>query len=187
MFSTSSGGGHITTVVSGSGSSAMVVDNLAYENQNGQITNSANDGAWDIIIAPPHAASYEWGLAVAGSVVVYELDCPVIKIITPTSRVAAGGSELLAPLFIASNPLASQAITEYQFYDSGTGGAANDSFLLNGSNVFANSAANAVTISTSDLSGLSLQAGNYAGVDTVDVRASTAHIGATGRNLLSLS
>jgi hypothetical protein len=171
MFSTSSGGGHITTVVSGSGSSAMVVDNIAYENPNGQITNSANDGAWDVIIAPPHAASYEWGLAVAGSVVVYELDCPVIKITTPTSRVAAGGGELLAPLFIASNPLASQAITEYQFYDSGTGGAANDSFLLNGSKVFANSAANAVTISASDLSGLSLQAGNSAGVDTVDVRA----------------
>ena len=59
VFKTSSSSGHIATVVSGSGGSAMVVDNIAYENQNGQITNSANDGAWDIIIAPPHAASYE--------------------------------------------------------------------------------------------------------------------------------
>ena len=96
VFMTSSYSGHITTVVSGSGGSAMVLDNIAYENQNGQITNSANDGAWDIIIAPPHAASYEWGLAVPGSVVVYELDCPTIRITTPTSKVAAGGSEQLA-------------------------------------------------------------------------------------------
>ena len=108
VFVTSSYSGHITTVVSGSGGSAMVVDNIAYENQNNQITNSANDGAWDIIIAPPHPASYEWGLAVAGSVVVYELDCPIIRIITPTSRVAAGASEQLTPLFIASNPVAAR-------------------------------------------------------------------------------
>ena len=81
---------------------------MAFEDQNGHITNSANDGAWDIIIGQPHAASYEWGLAVPGSVVVYELDCPIIKIVTPTSRAACGGSLQLAPLFIASNPLASQ-------------------------------------------------------------------------------
>lgn len=171
VFKTSSSSGHIATVVSGSGGSAMVVDNIAYENQNGQITNSANDGAWDIIIAPPHAASYEWGLAVPGSVVVYELDCPIITIITPTNSVAAGGSEQLAPLFIASNPLASQAITEYQFYDTRTGGAANDSFLVNGSNIFANSATNAVTVDASDLSTVRLQAGNTGGIDTIDVRA----------------
>jgi Putative Ig domain len=171
LFKTSSGSGHITTVVSGSGSSAMVVDNIAFENGNGQITNSANDGAWDIIIGQPHSASYEWGLAVAGSVVVYQLDCPIIKIVTPSSRVAAGGTEQLAPLFLATNPLAGQAITEYQFYDSGTGGAANDSFSVNGSNVFANSAANAFNVSASDLANLSLQAGNSAGVDTISVRA----------------
>jgi hypothetical protein len=170
MFSTSSSG-HITTVVSGSGSSAMVVDNMAFENGNGQITNSANDGAWDIIIGQPHAASYEWGLAVAGSAVVYELDCPVIKVVTPSSRVAIGDTEQLAPLFLATNPLASQAITEYQFYDNGTGGAANDSFSLNGANVFANSAANAFTVSAADLANLSLQAGNSAGADTISVRA----------------
>jgi Putative Ig domain len=171
MFSTSSGSGHITTVVSGSGSSAMVVDNMAFEDQNGHITNSANDGAWDVIISQPHDANYEWSVAAPGSVVVYELDCPTIKVVTPTSRVAVGGSIQLGPLFIASNPLASQAITEYQFYDSGTGGAANDSFLVNGSNVFANSAANAVTVNAADLSSLSLQAGNTAGTDTIAVRA----------------
>lgn len=171
MFSTSSGSGHITTVVSGSGSSAMVVDNMAFQDGSGHITNSANDGAWDIIIGQPHDASYEWSLAVPGSVVVYELDCPIIKIVTPTSRVAIGGSIQLAPIFLATNPLASQAITEYQFYDTGTGGAANDSFLLNGSNVTANSAADAFTVNASDLSNLRLQAGNSAGTDTIAVRA----------------
>ena len=171
VFMTSSYSGHITTVVSGSGSSAMVLDNMAFEDQNGHITNSANDGAWDIIIGQPHAASYEWGLAVPGTVVVYELDCPTIRIVTPTSRAACGGSLQLAPLFIASNPLASQDITEYQFYDGGTGGAADDSFLLNGSNVFAHSAANALTVNASDLSSLSLQAGDSAGTDTIAVRA----------------
>jgi len=62
MFSTSSGGGHITTVVSGFGSSAMVVDNLAYENQSGQITNSANDGAGisSLLRRMPPATSGDW-------------------------------------------------------------------------------------------------------------------------------
>src|ERR1700720_4655413 len=59
VFMTSSYSRHITTVVSGSGSSAMVLDNMAFEDQNGHITNSANDGAWDVIIGQPHAASYE--------------------------------------------------------------------------------------------------------------------------------
>jgi len=187
LFKTSSGSGHITTVVSGSGSSAMVVDNIAFENGNGQITNSANDGAWDIIIGQPHSASYEWGLAVAGSVVVYQLDCPIIKIVTPSSRVAAGGTEQLAPLFLATNPLAGQAITEYQFYDSGTGGAANDSFSVNGSNVFANSAANAFNVSASDLANLSLQAGPTRPASTPSRCApSTAPIGATGGNSPSI-
>ena len=59
VFMTSSYSGHITTVVSGTGGAAMVVDNMAFEDPNGQITNSANDGAWDIIISQPHAASYD--------------------------------------------------------------------------------------------------------------------------------
>src|ERR1700732_1001167 len=75
----------------------------------------------------------------------------------------SGWKRQLAPLFIASNPVASQAITEYQFYDTGTGGAANDRFLVNGSNIFANSATNAVTVDASDLSTVSLQAGTSGG------------------------
>ena len=172
VFETSSTSGHITTVVSGSGSSAMLVDNITYIYQNGQIANAANDGsANDIIISAPPLASQEFNQAVAGSVVVYELDCPVISVATSSSSVAAGDKLALASLFTATNPLASQAITEYQFYDTGTGGAAGDSFALGSVGYIDHSAADALTISSSALSALDVLAGISAGTDTVDVRA----------------
>ena len=106
LFQTSAASGHITTVVSGSGNTAMLVDNLAFAGQNGQILNAANDGSpYDILIAAPHPATQEWSVALPGSVVVYELDCPVITVTDPNSTVPVGGSEQLASLFTASNPL----------------------------------------------------------------------------------
>jgi hypothetical protein len=164
-FETTSGGGHITTVVSGSGSSAMVVDNAVMGN------NSANDGSSaDIVIAAPHAASQEWAQAAAGTVVVYELDCPNITTTTASSAVATGKTEALSPLFTAANPLASQAITEYQFYDTGTSGATG-SFLVGNTDDVATSAAGAVTVGASALSSVDFLAGNSSGTDTVEVRA----------------
>ena len=172
VFETSGNSGHITTVVSGSGSSAMLVDNITYVNQYGQITNPANDGSPnDIIIAAPHAASQEWAQAVAGSVVVYELDCPIITVTTAVSTVAAGTTVALAALFSASNPLASQAVTEYQFYDVGTGGAASDSFMVGNADEVSHSAASAITVNASALSTVDLLGGTSAGTDTVEVRA----------------
>ncbi len=54
VIGTPGGGGHITTCVSGSGSTAMLVDNITYVNGSGQITNSAHDGSGsDIIVAAP--------------------------------------------------------------------------------------------------------------------------------------
>ena len=41
VIGTPGGGGHITTCVSGSGSTAMLVDNITYENGAGQILNSS--------------------------------------------------------------------------------------------------------------------------------------------------
>ncbi len=172
VFETSATSGHITTVVSGSGSTAMLVDNITYVNGSGQIVNSANDGSPnDIIVAAPHIASQEWAMAVPGSVVVYELDCPTITVKTATSVVSAGRTEALSPLFTAANPLASQAITEYQFYDTGTGGAANDSFLVGSTDDIGHSAATAVTVNASALSSVDLLAGNTSGSDTIMVRA----------------
>jgi hypothetical protein len=172
VFETSATSGHITTVVSGSGSSAMLVDNITYVNQNGQIVNSANDGsANDIIISAPHLASQEWAMAVPGSVVVYELDCPIITVTTPTLTDAAGKTAALAPLFSASNPLAGQAITEYQFYDVGTGGATFDSFMVGSTDEIGRAAAHAITVNASALSTVDLLAGSSSGTDTIDVRA----------------
>jgi hypothetical protein len=168
VFETSATSGHITTVVSGSGSSAMLVDNITYVNGSGAIVNSANDGsASDIVIAAPHLASQEWAQAVPGSVVVYELDCPIIDVKTQVSSVAAGGKEALSPQFSATNPLASQAITEYQFYDT----AASDGFLVGSTDLSAHSAATAITVSAASLASTDLVAGATTGTDTVEVRA----------------
>lgn len=172
VFETSANSGHITTVVSGSGSSASLIDNMTFVDQNGQIENSAYDGSSsDIVIANPHPANQEWAMAVPGSVVVYELDCPFIAVTTPTSTVAADGTEALAPLFNATNPVASQNVTEYQFYDTATGGAGAGSFIINNTDEVAGSAANPVTVSAAALSGTDFVAGNSGGTDTIDVRA----------------
>jgi Putative Ig domain len=168
VFETSASSGHITTVVSGSGSSAMLVDNITYVNGSGGIVNSANDGSSsDVVIAAPHLASQEWAQAVAGSVLVYELDCPIINIKTPVSSVAARGTEALAPQFSAINPMASQAITQYQFYDT----AVSDSFLVGSANLSAHSAATAITVSAAALAATDLLAGATTGGDTIEVRA----------------
>ena len=171
VFNTSASSGHITTVVSGSGSSAMVVDNAAFVNTSGNIVNSANDGSPnDIIIAGPHAASQEWSLAVTGSVVVYELNCPIITANSASSDLAVGTLEPLSLLFTASNPNTSQAITNYQFYDCGTGGAI-DSFMVGGIDCVSQSAATAITASATALSGVNLVAGSSAGTDSISIRA----------------
>jgi Putative Ig domain len=168
VFETSATSGHITTVVSGSGSSAMLVDNITYVNGSGGIVNSANDGsAADIVIAAPHLASQEWAQAVPGSVVVYELDCPIIDVKTQVSSVAAGGKEALATQFSATNPVASQAITQYQFYDT----AGSDSFLVGSTDLSAHSAATAITVSAASLASTDLLAGATTGTDTIEVRA----------------
>ncbi len=172
LFKTSSTSGHITTVVSGAGSSARVVDNAYFVNSSGQIVNSAHDGSpSDIIIAGPHLASQEWARAVAGSVVVYELNCPIVTAKYASSEVAAGALQQLSLLFTASNPRKSQAITEYQFYDCGTGGAVDDSFMVGGIDYVSHLAANALTVSASALSSVSLLAGTSPGTDSISVRA----------------
>jgi hypothetical protein len=60
VIGTPGGGGHITTCVAGSGSTATLVDNITYMS-GGQIQNAAKDGSSnDVIVAAPHAAVQEW-------------------------------------------------------------------------------------------------------------------------------
>ncbi|MBF0562577.1 MAG: hypothetical protein HQL37_11265, partial [Alphaproteobacteria bacterium] len=121
-FETTDGGGHITTVVSGSGNSAKLVDNIVYTNSQGTITNPANDGsANDVTIATPHLASNEFAGTDGSNAVIYELDTPVVTATANVVTVATKGSSTLGSMFKATNPLASQAITQYQVYDSTSG------------------------------------------------------------------
>jgi len=166
-FVTTSGGGHITTVVSGKGSSAMLIDNITYENGNGSIQNAANDGsANDVLIASPHAATQEFNGVNPSDVVVYELDTPVVTDLVSAVSLTGRTSDALAPLFAVSNPLASQAITEWQVYDSNSG----DSITVGGvSQSGDHSAASCVTVTS--LSTVALLAGASACSDSIDVRA----------------
>ena len=165
-FGTSGGGGHITTCVSGSGSTAQLIDNITYVDGSGHIQNGANDGsANDILIASPHAASQEWSGVQATSVVIYALDAPLVTDSVAAESLKAGASASLTALFSARDP-AHKAVTAFQVYDT----ASSDRLVLNGAVVSAHSAASAA--SASSLSAVSLLAGSTAVADTLEVRAS---------------
>lgn len=159
------GGGHITTCVSGFGSNAMLVDNATYVNDSGQVTNLANDGSSsDIIVAAPHPASQEWSGVAASSVVIYELDTPIVAAAVASGILAPRASEGLGPLFSVSDP-ASNTITQWQVYDT----ASSDMLVVGGSDYGDHSAASALTVAS--LSSVSLLAGATATTDTLEVRA----------------
>ncbi|MFL5254947.1 MAG: hypothetical protein ACJ8AI_19045 [Rhodopila sp.] len=161
----SNGGGHITTCVSGSGRTAMLVDNTTYVYSNGTIQNVANDGSSsDILIAKPHLASQEFATAVMSTVVIYQLDTPVVSGTSANVSLACGKSVSLGPLFTVIDP-AKNAITQWQVYDT----ASTDSLLCNGICSANHAAATALTVSS--LSSVSLLAGSTATTDTLDVTA----------------
>ena len=165
VIGTPGGGGHITTCVSGSGSTAMLVDNITYVNGQGQILNPANDGSSsDILIAAPHPASQEWAGVQASSVVIYELDTPVVTPKVSSDSLACLASQPLASLFTATDP-ANKPITGWQIYDT----AASDQLVLNGTAYNDHSAASA--LAATSLTSVSLLAGATATTDTLEVRA----------------
>lgn len=164
-FETTSGTGHITTCVSGSGSTAMLVDNATYVSASGQIENPANDGSSsDIIIQPPLAASQEFTGVSASTVVIYELDTPIVTTDVSSDSLACLASQSLGSLFSATDP-ANKTITSWQVYDTATG----DMLVLNGTDYSDHSASDALTAAT--LASISLLAGSTATTDTLDVRA----------------
>jgi len=165
VIGTPGGGGHITTCVAGSGSTAMLVDNITYVNSNGSVQNSANDGSGsDVTISAPHAASQEWSGVQATSVVIYELDTPIVTDKVTADTLAYLASQSLGSLFAATDP-ASKAITEWQVYDT----ASTDGLTLGGSTYQDHSASNALTAAS--IASVGLLAGSAATTDTVEVRA----------------
>ena len=167
VFTPAGGGGHITTCVSGSGSTAMLVDNITYENSRGHITNLANDGsASDIVVSAPHPASQEFSGVAASSVVIYQLDTPVIADKLAAYNLVPGKSIALSTLFAESDP-AGRAVTQYQVYDTLSG----DSITLNGHANTAQSAGTAITATSLAALGLLSSTGDTGGTDTIDLRA----------------
>ena len=167
VFETTSGGGHITTVVSGSGSSAMLIDNIEYINGNGSIANPANDGSSnDIVVSPPHPATQEFNGVNASMVVVYELDTPIVTDLMTSATLAENASESLASLFTATNPVASQAITEWQVYETNAADSITVDGVAQSGDTLATDAVTVTSLSLADL-----LAGATSGTDTIEVRA----------------
>jgi phage-related protein len=165
VFEPAGGGGHITTCVSGSGSTALLVDNVTYINGSDQVTNLANDGSSaDIVVASPHPASQEFSGVSASSVVIYELDTPIVTAAAATESLGFLATLSLGSLFSATDP-ASKAITSWQVYDT----ASSDSLVVGGSGYGDHAASDALTAAT--LSAVSLLAGSAAVTDTLEVRA----------------
>jgi len=161
-------GGHIFTVVSGSGANAKIVDNSG---------PAVNDGSSvDLLAGQYFTVGQEFtnGNAVASSITVYRLDTPTIAIKSPISTLYAGASLSLAALFSATDAggAGTLAITQYAFYDSGSGGAQNNSFVVNGATVSAHSTASEVIVSASNLNSVQLAtAAGQGGADTVYLSA----------------
>ncbi len=165
VFLTAAGTGHITTCVAGSGATAQLVDNITYINPDGSIQNSANDGSPnDVIVATPHAASQEFYGVSASSVVIYELDTPVVTDTVAVETLPFLGVLSLGSLFSATDP-AGKPTTQWQVFAT----APTDALASGGLTYNDHTAAAALTVAS--LSGVSLVAGSTATTDMLQVRA----------------
>ena len=100
------------------------------------------------------------------TVVIYELDTPVVSDTIASVSLALGASRSLGSLFAATDP-AGRAIVDWQVYN----GLSTDALVVGGTDYTGhNSPASA--ISATSLAGISLLAGATAGTDTLEVRAS---------------
>jgi hypothetical protein len=164
-YGTPGGGGHITICVSGSGAGAMLIDNVVYQNAQGQISNAAGDGsASDVLVAPAHLAAQSFAGVAANSVVIYALDTPVVSARVGAPALSAGVAVPLSAFASVADP-GGRAITGVQVYDPG--GAI--VLMVGGTVVSASSAATAVGVSS--LGAVSVEAGVLGGADTLEVRA----------------
>lgn len=167
------GGAHIFTIASGYGFQAQAIDN----EQTGY--NSANDGvASDIVIVPQHSAydMLNYGGAVPASITIYRLDTPTVLPTDAGAGLITGQSVYVSSLFKTSDAggAGTASITEYAIFDVGTGGAANDTFTLNGTVLSAHSGSAPLIVSSADLSHLTLNAAG-SGTDTIYVAAANSH------------
>ena len=165
------GGGHIATVVSGSGLNAVVVDNIRSTGVGGNVVD-AND-----VYLKSHSldSALLYNQAIASSMVIYRLDTPTITVNIPSYSLVAGQSIKLGSFFTATDAggAGSLPITQYKFYDVGNGSAINNQFIVNGTTHAAHAAdTSVVTVDASQLSSLILNTANgLGGSDTIYVSA----------------
>ena len=162
-------GGHITTVVSGSGANAMTIDNA-------QTGNNYVDSQ-DITIGENLTIGQEFSTinAIPSEITVYRLDTPTINISSQAESTTAGSSISLSGAFSAvdAGGAGSLPITEYAVYDVGSGNQSSNSFSVNGVSETAHSSgANAIVLPATTLGSLKLQtAPGQGGTDTVYISA----------------
>lgn len=164
-------GSHTTTVVSGFGTAASLIDNVYLVNAAGQIVNTANDGsANDIIIQPARLAAQTFQWAITDTVTIYRLDTPIIAA-TGGVSLASLASTTLSALFSVNDP-SGAAITAYQVYDTGSG-TAGGTFMVSGTAEAGHSASTAVTIDAASLAATLFVAGSTAATfsDQIEIRA----------------
>lgn len=158
VVSYNSCGGHIMTVVGGSGYASKFIDNSG---------NAAGDGSpHDIAIWDAHTL-VSWAVGPdPKNVVIYRLDTPVITVSKPLC-LTPNASGALSSLFSTNDP-AGKSVAGYQFYDENPAGG---SFTVNGVAQSAHSAASAVTVDASALADTVFAAGSATGSGTIRVRA----------------
>lgn len=159
-FITSSGTGHITTVASGYGQSAQLVDNQK------TIGSSANDGsAADLIATRPHSQRSEFTDVDPAKVVVYRLDTPYFAEVETASLYAPASSATTLAHYAKVVDPAGKSITSYQVYDTSSA----TTFQYAGQTITSKSEGTALTVSSLDQVTLSTTA--TSGLDTLHVRA----------------
>ncbi len=164
-YGTPGGGGHITTCVAGSSATAMVIDNVVYQNAQGQIANAAGDGsASDVLVAPAHLAAQSFAGVAADSVVIYALDTPVVSARVGAPALSAGVAVPLSAFASVADP-GGRAITGVQVYDPARGLIV----IVGGAAVAAPSAA--LAAGGASLGAVSIEAGITGAIDTLEVRA----------------
>jgi hypothetical protein len=164
-FGTPGGGGHITLCVAGAGATAMLVDNISFQNAQGQVANAAHDGATDdVLIAAPHPAIQEWAGVQPDSVVIYALDTPAIKDRFAVAALPPNSTASLSSLVLVTDP-AGKAAIRFQAYETGNAMG----LLLNGQLVAATTAAGSV--SAASLTALSIATGTLTGAGLLEIRA----------------
>jgi hypothetical protein len=160
-------GGHITTILSGSGATAMTFDNFT--------SAKTQIDANDVILGSNQSIAQEFNNigAVPAKVTVYRLDTPTINLNTFSLNCTTNDNILLANYFSATDAGGAGLlpITKYAIYDqSPSDGNVNGKFIVGGV-AKTGSAKNLLYVNPTDLSNLTFQPPSSVPTDKVYISA----------------